>query len=156
MCAIPQAQLSQPPVEYENELVETQIAGKMPCGGLYYALQQGVLPSNLCSTIQQAAGPSCCSLPALGGFDIPPGGGGGGGGGGGDSAGESDTCLLPGQECEANDDCCLGDCEQHQALNMKTCKITSGGGSRDRYGYGTGRGGRGGAGGGRNLRTRES
>jgi hypothetical protein len=48
-----------------EELVETGVAGRMPCGGLYNAMAEGVLSSSLCPTVRGNAGSFCCSVPAV-------------------------------------------------------------------------------------------
>ena len=48
-----------------DDLVETGVAGRMPCSGLYSALSNGVLPASLCPTVRQNAGDFCCSEPVL-------------------------------------------------------------------------------------------
>lgn len=53
------------PAELAETLVNTGVAGRMPCGGLYDALSEGVLTANLCPTVQEHAGETCCSAPAL-------------------------------------------------------------------------------------------
>lgn len=53
-----------------DELVDTGIAGRMPCGGLYGALSNGVLPGSLCPTVQNNAGAFCCNLPSIQQYDL--------------------------------------------------------------------------------------
>jgi hypothetical protein len=53
----------------KDELVNTGIAGRMPCGGLYENLAKGILPNSLCAIIQESAAEFCCNLPI---FDQPP------------------------------------------------------------------------------------
>ena len=53
------------PYAMENQLVNTGVAGRMPCGGLYDALAQGILPASMCSIVQQNAANFCCNLPVL-------------------------------------------------------------------------------------------
>jgi hypothetical protein len=48
-----------------EELVQTGIAGRMACGGLYEALAKGVLPANLCPTMQQNTADFCCEVPVI-------------------------------------------------------------------------------------------
>jgi hypothetical protein len=38
------------PAVNKDELVETGVAGRMPCGGLYNALAEGILPASYCSS----------------------------------------------------------------------------------------------------------
>ena len=53
------------PAVMENELVQTGVAGRMPCGGLYDALAQGILAANMCSVVQKNAAAFCCNVPIL-------------------------------------------------------------------------------------------
>ena len=53
------------PYAMENQLVNTGVAGRMPCGGLYDALAQGILPASMCSIVQQNAANFCCNLPVI-------------------------------------------------------------------------------------------
>ena len=43
------------PAVNQDELVETGVAGRMPCGGLYNALAEGILPVSYCSGKLQLA-----------------------------------------------------------------------------------------------------
>jgi predicted small secreted protein len=53
------------PEVLKEELVDTGVAGRMACGGLYHALSEGVLTANLCPTVKRNAGEFCCSFPVL-------------------------------------------------------------------------------------------
>jgi hypothetical protein len=44
--------------------VNTGVVGNMNCGGLYNAMNSGVISSNLCPRVKQAAGPKCCTPPS--------------------------------------------------------------------------------------------
>ena len=137
-----------PPLNYvpfakDKKLVETGIAGPMPCGGLYYALSDGkVLSANLCPIVQRNVGSKCCSVDGLEAFDfddLP----------GAASVEESEEeCIAPGLNCESDPSgCCIGFVCKKRTLgdSTRTCSSPSGGTGRDKYS--TGRNGRGGAGG---------
>jgi hypothetical protein len=53
------------PALLSQELVETGVAGRMPCGGLYSALSLGVVSASLCPKVRGYAGSFCCSVPAV-------------------------------------------------------------------------------------------
>lgn len=97
------------PFIQREELVQTGIAGRMACGGLYDALARGVLPAYLCPDIQRNTADFCCEVPVL----VAPDGEGGnepaGGGGGGTPTptcgGMYDTCGSA--ECCSEFDCKL-------------------------------------------------
>lgn len=129
----------------EDELVETGIAGRMPCGGLYHALAQGVLSEQLCPIVQSNAGATCCTVPTLvpdSDPDAPD---------GSDSdstdAEPEPVCLGLGQECEdSGRDCCSGfECRTRQLGMPKLCSAVRTTG-RQRIGR-NGRGGAAGRGG---------
>jgi hypothetical protein len=86
-------QLSFVPELLKNELVDTGIAGRMPCGGLYYALSEGILPSNLCPDVKRNAGHYCCSVPSLGAVAVQP-------------VPEEVRCMDFAEECDDSGDCC--------------------------------------------------
>lgn len=48
-----------------GELVNTGVAGRMPCGGLYDALSRNVLSPALCPGVKRNAGAFCCSYPTI-------------------------------------------------------------------------------------------
>lgn len=50
-----------PDVNYEKT-TNTQVMGVHNCLGLYQAMAQGVLSSNLCPTVQAASGLDCCNI----------------------------------------------------------------------------------------------
>jgi len=41
--------------------VNTNVVGNMNCGGLYNAMNSGIISSNLCPIVKQAAGQTCCT-----------------------------------------------------------------------------------------------
>jgi len=55
--------------------VNTNVVGNMNCGGLYNAMNSGIISSNLCPIVKQAAGQTCCTPPSTamlrGGSAIP-------------------------------------------------------------------------------------
>jgi hypothetical protein len=44
--------------------VNTGVVGNMNCGGLYNAMNSGIISSNQCPRVIQAAGPKCCTPPS--------------------------------------------------------------------------------------------
>ena len=48
-----------------EELVDTGIAGEMPCGFLYQSAADGFLPGSFCPTLRQNVGSVCCNIPKL-------------------------------------------------------------------------------------------
>lgn len=83
----------------------TGVAGNMNCMGLYNAMAEGVLTSNLCPIVQKNAGPVCCSLepiqignpgtpPSLPApAPVPP---------------PEPVCVSAAEKCDTNKDCCPG------------------------------------------------
>ncbi|MFK7823851.1 MAG: hypothetical protein AB8G05_06835 [Oligoflexales bacterium] len=53
------------PVELEEELVETEFFGRIPCGGLYLALAEGVISNDICPILREKVGKLCCNAPFL-------------------------------------------------------------------------------------------
>jgi len=92
----------------------TGVAGNMNCKGLYTAMSEGVLTSNLCPTVIANAGSTCCSV----NIDEISGLGGGGistsniNGSGGSSSNnniqQQPVCTKGAGACEVNSDCCSG------------------------------------------------
>lgn len=80
----------------------TGVAGNMNCLGLYNAMSEGVLTSNLCDTVIQNAGPTCCSLESVDPV------GGGGGNNNQPQPEQQPQCSGGAQQCSTNDDCCPG------------------------------------------------
>lgn len=107
----------------------TGVAGVMNCLGLYNAMAEGVLSSNLCPSVQANAGPVCCSLESV----VP-----GQGSGGGSSSGGTTTttttapsCLGAASACESGSQCCDGlECQQRSLTGPFYC--SSGGRTRPR------------------------
>jgi hypothetical protein len=95
----------------------TGVAGNMNCKGLYNAMSEGVLTSNLCPAVIANAGATCCSINIE---EINGAGGGGGsssGGGGGSSNNNNNNNQQP-----VNNDCCSGLKCTVKVLNMpKSC-----------------------------------
>lgn len=85
---------------------QTGVAGNMNCQGLYNAMAQGVLTSNLCPIVKQNAGPTCCSLEPITVLNPgtplqisdpvpapPP---------------AEPQCVSAAEVCKTNNDCCPG------------------------------------------------
>jgi len=93
----------------------TGVAGNMNCLGLYNAMSQGVLTSNLCPTVIANAGPVCCALESI---DI-------GNPGTANSPVAAPTerpCASGAHVCETNSDCCTGFvCERKLISGPKFC-----------------------------------
>mmetsp|Transcript_24302 Transcript_24302/g.67290 ORF Transcript_24302/g.67290 Transcript_24302/m.67290 type:complete len:274 (-) Transcript_24302:212-1033(-) len=100
-------QLSYVPQVNSGITANTGVAGNMNCEGLYNAMAQGVLTSNLCPTVISNAGPTCCSF---GTIDLKEIGGGGGGNTGvtNNNVPEEPKCVKAAQVCNTNNDCCPG------------------------------------------------
>jgi hypothetical protein len=88
------------PFIQREELVQTGVAGRMACGGLYDALAKGVLPANLCETFQTNTAEFCCEVPLI---ELPAGAENGGGGG--------DTCKGIYESCGDAACCSSFDCK---------------------------------------------
>ena len=56
----------------EEELVNTGVAGEMPCGFLYETAANGFMPGHLCPVIQQNVADFCCTIPAINPVDLEP------------------------------------------------------------------------------------
>ena len=83
----------------------TGVAGNMNCQGLYNAMSQGVLTSNLCPIVIANAGPVCCSLESIQVGNTGP------GGNSGSSPVSRPTerpCTRAAHVCNDNRDCCDG------------------------------------------------
>ena len=78
----------------------TGVAGTMNCQGLYDAMAQGVLSTNLCPTVQANAGATCCNLQSVAA------GSGSGSSGGGTTTTTTPTCLGGAEMCTSSADCC--------------------------------------------------
>lgn len=95
----------------------TGVAGNMNCKGLYNAMSQGVLTSNLCPTVIANAGPVCCNLESV---NIPSGGG--GGSSNPKPAPQQPKCASAAQTCNHNSDCCAGlQCKAKLLRGPKYC-----------------------------------
>mmetsp|Transcript_87292 Transcript_87292/g.130990 ORF Transcript_87292/g.130990 Transcript_87292/m.130990 type:complete len:259 (-) Transcript_87292:140-916(-) len=92
-----QRALSFVPELLKDELVDTGVAGRMPCGGLYYALSEGILTSNLCPTVKRNAGEFCCNPPSLGAQTAQT-----------DPPEPENQCLELAEDCENGGQCCPG------------------------------------------------
>eukprot|EP00529_Nitzschia_sp_RCC80_P030897 CAMPEP_0113452842 /NCGR_PEP_ID=MMETSP0014_2-20120614/7053_1 /TAXON_ID=2857 /ORGANISM="Nitzschia sp." /LENGTH=290 /DNA_ID=CAMNT_0000344223 /DNA_START=119 /DNA_END=991 /DNA_ORIENTATION=- /assembly_acc=CAM_ASM_000159 len=131
-----------PPGRYQFDFVpainaeltaNTGVAGNMNCEGLYYAASEGVLTSNLCGTVRDAAGPICCNAQKLE-LGPPQNQSGGGGGGGAPAPGPAPApqnqqqivsepvCGRPTQTCVQDRDCCPGlTCKTKTLTGPKYC-----------------------------------
>mmetsp|Transcript_21957 Transcript_21957/g.52264 ORF Transcript_21957/g.52264 Transcript_21957/m.52264 type:complete len:271 (+) Transcript_21957:176-988(+) len=100
-------QLNYVPSVNSGITADTGVAGNMNCQGLYNAMSQGVLTSNLCPIVIANAGPVCCALES-----IQVGIGGGGGGNYVASTPVSKPtqrpCTNAAEVCKTNNDCCPG------------------------------------------------
>jgi len=97
-------QLNYVPSVNSGITANTGVAGNMNCEGLYNAMSQGVLTSNLCPIVVQNAGPTCCSLQSIeiGNNNKPqnkpvqapkP---------------QQPVCTRAAHVCKTNNDCCPG------------------------------------------------
>lgn len=106
-------QLDYVPTVNAGLTANTGVAGNMNCLGLYNAMSQGVLTSNLCSAVTENAGPVCCNLQSIENVvasspqqqqQTP----------------QQPVCADATQICQTNNDCCAG----------LTCKLRMLGGSK--------------------------
>lgn len=100
-------QLNYVPQVNSGITANTGVAGNMNCEGLYNAMAQGVLTSNLCPTVISNAGPTCCSVESI---DIGQFGGGGGPStlGFNNNVPQEPQCVSAAEVCNTNSDCCPG------------------------------------------------
>jgi len=97
-------QLNYVPTVNSGITANTGVAGNMNCMGLYNAMAQGVLTSNLCPIVKQNAGPVCCAIESIQiGFgdrpaQIPA----------PVQAPTRAPCTTAAQVCQTNADCCPG------------------------------------------------
>jgi hypothetical protein len=103
LCPSGQFQFNYVPAVNADVTASTGVAGNMNCEGLYQAMSEGVLTSNICPTVRANAGPICCNLESVGG-----GGGGSSSGGGGGGGQSQPVCRRPAEVCAAHSDCCSG------------------------------------------------
>lgn len=100
----------------------TGVAGNMNCQGLYNAMSQGVLTSNLCPTVIANAGPVCCNVETV----TVSGGGGGGGNNNNQQQQQQQQCTSAAQVCQTNNDCCPGlQCKIKVLNGKKYCSSAS-------------------------------
>lgn len=97
-------QLAYVPSVNSGITADTGVAGNMNCQGLYNAMSQGVLTSNLCPTVIANAGPVCCALESIQINNI----GGGGGNNNPAPAPQEPQCTTAAMVCRGNDECCPG------------------------------------------------
>jgi len=100
-------QLNYVPSVNSGITANTGVAGNMNCLGLYNAMTQGVLTSNLCPTVIANAGPTCCALESIEVGNV--------GGGSSNSGGNTQVtisnepqCTSAAETCYTNSDCCPG------------------------------------------------
>jgi len=100
----------------------TGVAGNMNCKGLYNAMSQGVLTSNLCPQVIANAGPKCCGVEKFtpNEFQNP------------DVVNQNNnvpqapTCVSAAEVCKYNSDCCPGlQCKVKVWNGDKYCSTTS-------------------------------
>ena len=102
------------PYAMENQLVNTGVAGRMPCGGLYDALAQGILPASMCSIVQQNAANFCCNLPVIPNPSASPASaphptsGGSVSGQSGSAQSSGSSCRAATATCSSSLPCCSG------------------------------------------------
>lgn len=99
-------QLNYVPSVNSGITANTGVAGNMNCQGLYNAMSQGVLTSNLCPIVIANAGPVCCALES-----IQVGNVGASGNTGGNRPVSNPTqrpCTRAAHVCNTNNDCCDG------------------------------------------------
>lgn len=84
----------------------TGVAGNMNCEGLYNAMAQGVLTSNLCGTVIANAGPTCCSVDIT---EILPNQVGNNNNNNNNNVQNNEPqCVSAAEVCSSNADCCPG------------------------------------------------
>lgn len=99
-------QLNYVPSVNSGITADTGVAGNMNCQGLYNAMSQGVLTSNLCPIVIANAGPVCCGLESI---QVGNGGGGGSSNNGGNRPAPTQRpCASATRGCNTNSDCCPG------------------------------------------------
>jgi hypothetical protein len=102
------------PAALAETLVQTNVAGRMPCGGLYNAAAEGVLSANLCSTVQASAGKKCCSAPLLDEAELADFNTGNGGGG-------EPQCGQVYDNCASTSCCSAYDCKMRRIGEDPIC-----------------------------------
>lgn len=112
-------QLNYVPSVNSGLTANTGVAGNMNCLGLYNAMSQGVLTSNLCPIVIANAGPVCCALESI---DIGNGFGGVSSNNVGNPAPTEKPCASAAEICEKNGDCCAGlECKSKVWSGPKYC-----------------------------------
>jgi hypothetical protein len=109
-----------------EELVNTGVAGQMPCGFLYETAANGGMPAQLCPVIQENVNDFCCTIPAFDPDDPTAGDVGGDGDGTGTSTGGEDLCEDVHSECGNGKPCCGSYvCKIRQIGSPATCSVQS-------------------------------
>jgi hypothetical protein len=85
----------------------TGVAGNMNCKGLYNAMSEGVLTSNLCPAVIANAGATCCSI-NIEEISVSGGGGGGSTSSNNNLNVQKPVCASGAGACVTNGDCCSG------------------------------------------------
>jgi len=100
-------QLNYVPSVNSGITANTGVAGNMNCQGLYNAMSQGVLTSNLCPIVKANAGPVCCALESI---QIGIGGPSSSSNSGNTPASvqTESPCTRAAHVCDTNRDCCDG------------------------------------------------
>ena len=112
LCAF--RELSYVPDTKADELVQTGVAGRMPCGGLYDALANRVLSNEHCPVVQQNAGQFCCSLPSESESVGQP-----------EPQEELEQCKTIHESCDQENPCCTGyECKQRPGIPNMVCSST--------------------------------
>lgn len=78
----------------KDDLVDTGVAGEMPCGFLYESSATGFMPQDICPIIQQNVAEYCCTIPAVDTDGDDGNGNGNGNGNGGSSGGTSSFSFI--------------------------------------------------------------
>jgi hypothetical protein len=118
LCPSGEYQFNYVPAVNADVTANTGVAGNMNCEGLYYAMAEGVLTTNLCPTVRANAGPICCNLESVSGTGGGGSSGGSSSGSGGSGGGQSQpVCRRPAEVCASHSDCCSGLKCQAKTLN---------------------------------------
>jgi hypothetical protein len=101
-----------------DELVDTGIAGEMPCGFLYTSAADGFLPAPFCPVLQQNVAEFCCTIPPLScqpGVDCPV-----------ETPVTVDVCGDVSDNCDNDDECCGSlVCNSRAIGGPKMCSASS-------------------------------
>ena len=116
-----------------EELVNTGIAGEMPCGFLYETAANGFMPAHICPIIQKNVADFCCTIPAFDPDNLV--GDDEGEGGGGDNIGNPDPpqqteppspCANLHATCGIGTPCCAAyTCKLRVIGEQPSCSVQS-------------------------------